>query len=92
MEVKTGRFGEYLACTDYPKCKTTETILKIIGVKCPECKKGELVERHTRRGGKAFYGCNQYPKCKFAVWEKPTSSEHAEELHKKQLEKQKKKE
>ncbi len=92
MAVKTGRFGEYLACTDYPKCKTTETILKIIGVKCPECKKGELVERHTRKGGKAFYGCNQYPKCKFAVWEKPTSGEHAEELHKKQLEKQKKKE
>ncbi len=92
MEVKTGRFGQYLACTDYPKCKSTETILKVIGVKCPECKKGELVERHTKKGGKAFYGCNQYPKCKFAVWEKPTSSEHAEELHEKQVEKKEKKE
>ncbi len=80
MEVKTGRFGSYLACVDYPKCKTTETILKTIGIKCPECGKGELVERHTRRGGKPFYGCSKYPKCKFAVWEKPTSSEHAAEL------------
>lgn len=80
MEVKTGRFGQYLACTDYPKCKTSETILKTIGIKCPECGKGELVERHTKRGGKPFYGCNKYPTCKFAVWEKPNSSEHAAEL------------
>ncbi|QQR54327.1 type I DNA topoisomerase [Candidatus Peregrinibacteria bacterium] len=80
MEVKTGRFGDYLACTDYPTCKGTESILKSIGVKCPECKEGELVERHTKRGGKAFYGCNRFPKCKFALWEKPSSSEHAAEL------------
>lgn len=91
MEVKTGRFGEYLACTDYPKCKTTETILKMIGIKCPKCGVGELVERHTRRGGKPFYGCNKYPKCQFAVWEKPTSSEHAAELHAAQEQKQAKK-
>lgn len=91
MEVKTGRFGEYLACTDYPKCKTSETILKTIGVKCPQCKEGELVERHTRRGGKPFYGCNRYPKCQFAVWEKPSSSEHAAELHAAQGERKSKK-
>lgn len=91
MEVKTGRFGSYLACVDYPKCKTSETILKTIGIKCPECGKGELVERHTRKGGKPFYGCNKYPKCKFAVWEKPTSGEHAMELKKAQGEKKKKK-
>lgn len=90
MEVKSGRFGEYLACTDYPKCKTSETILKTIGIKCPECNKGDLVERHTRKGGKSFYGCNKYPKCKFAVWEKPTSSEHAAELKAAQGEKKKK--
>ncbi|MFA4815315.1 MAG: type I DNA topoisomerase [Candidatus Gracilibacteria bacterium] len=92
MEVKTGRFGEYLACTDYPKCKTSETILKTIGIKCPECGKGDLVERHTRRGGKPFYGCNKYPKCQFAVWERPTSSEHAAQLKAEQGEKKKKKE
>lgn len=79
MEVKSGRFGEYLACGQYPKCKTTESILKIIHVKCPECG-GDLVERHTRKGGKPFYGCNKYPKCQFAVWEKPTSPEHAAQL------------
>jgi DNA topoisomerase I len=79
VEVKTGRFGAYLACSKYPQCKTTESIVKIIGVKCPECG-GEFVERHTRRGGKPFYGCNKFPKCKMAVWEKPTSSEHAAEL------------
>lgn len=90
MDVKTGRFGEYLACSNYPKCKTTETILKIIGVKCPQCG-GELVERHTRRGGKAFYGCNRYPKCQFAVWEKPNSSQHAAELKAAQASKGKKK-
>lgn len=90
MEVKSGRFGEYLACTDYPKCKTSETILKTIGIKCPECGKGDLVERHTRKGGKPFYGCNKYPKCKFAVWEKPNSSEHAAELKAAQGKKKKK--
>lgn len=80
MVVKTGRFGNYLACEDYPTCKSTESILKSTGVQCPECKEGDLVERHTRRGGKPFYGCQRYPKCKFAVWEKPLSSDHAMEL------------
>ncbi len=92
MEVKRGRFGDYLACTDYPTCKTTESILKPIGVKCPECKEGELVERKTKRGGKPFYGCNRFPKCKFAVWEKPNDSEHAMELRSQANERAEKKE
>lgn len=79
MEVKKGRFGFYLACTKYPECKTTESINVSLGISCPECKEGELVERKTRRG-KPFYGCNRYPKCKFAVWEKPKDSAHALEL------------
>ncbi len=79
MEVKSGRFGTYLACAT-EGCKGTKSILKSIGVKCPECKEGELVERHTKRGGKPFYGCNRFPKCKFALWEKPNSTEHALEL------------
>ena len=79
MTVKSGRFGTYLACSD-PDCKGTKSILKSLGVKCPECGEGELVERHTKRGGKPFYGCNRFPKCKFALWEKPTSTEHAAEL------------
>lgn len=79
MEVKSGRFGEYLACSNYPKCKSTETIVKMIGVKCPECG-GELIERHTRKGGKPFYGCNKFPKCKFAVWEQPKDEADAARL------------
>ncbi|MFA5792810.1 MAG: type I DNA topoisomerase [Candidatus Gracilibacteria bacterium] len=82
MELKTGRFGTYVACIDYPKCKSTETILKSIDVKCPLCKEGDLVERHTKRGGKPFYGCNKFPKCKFAVWDKPANSEQALEFKK----------
>jgi DNA topoisomerase-1 len=89
MVIKSGRFGEYLACVDYPTCKTTESILKSIGVKCPQCNEGELVERRTKRGGKPFYGCNRFPKCKFAVWEKPSSSEQAMEFHKASVEKSK---
>ncbi len=83
MLLKNGRFGIYLACTDYPTCKTSKPIKaeqKLIGVKCPECKEGDLVERHTKRGGKPFYGCNRFPKCKFALWDKPTSTENAAEL------------
>jgi DNA topoisomerase-1 len=79
MDVKSGRFGDYLACSDYPKCKSTETIVKMIGVKCPECG-GDLIERHTRKGGKPFYGCNKFPKCKFAVWEQPKDEADAARL------------
>jgi DNA topoisomerase-1 len=71
MEIKKGRYGEFLGCSNYPKCKNIQPIIKFSGVKCPECKEGQLVERRTRKGGKVFYGCNKYPKCKFAVWDKP---------------------
>jgi DNA topoisomerase-1 len=67
MLVKRGRFGEFLACSRYPECKTTKSIG--VGVNCPECG-GELVARRTGRG-KTFYGCSKYPKCKFALWNKP---------------------
>lgn len=72
MEVRHGRFGEFLGCSGYPKCKNIQPIVKLTGVKCPECKDGQLIERHARKTGKAFYGCNKYPKCKFATWDKPT--------------------
>ena len=67
MLVKRGRFGEFLACSRYPECKTTKSIS--IGVNCPECG-GELVARRSGRG-KTFYGCSKYPKCRFALWNKP---------------------
>lgn len=71
MEVKKGRYGEFLGCSGYPKCKNMQSIVKFTGVKCPKCKEGQLIERRTRKAGKVFYGCNKYPKCKTAVWDKP---------------------
>jgi DNA topoisomerase-1 len=70
MVIKTGRFGKFLACSNYPKCKTTKALEQPLGVKCPECGTGEIIERKTRKG-KTFYSCNQWPKCKFALWYKP---------------------
>ena len=69
MLIKNGRFGEFLACENYPKCKSTRTLSHSLKVKCPKCK-SDLVEKRTKRG-KVFYGCNDYPKCDFATWKKP---------------------
>ncbi|MEA2113364.1 MAG: type I DNA topoisomerase [Patescibacteria group bacterium] len=71
MLIKLGRFGEFYACSAFPKCKYAAPIIKSTGVKCPECKKGDIIERKTRKG-KIFYSCSRYPKCKFALWDKPT--------------------
>lgn len=71
MEVKRGKYGEFLGCSAYPKCKNIQAIVKFSGVKCPECKDGQLIERRTKKGGRLFWGCNKYPKCKFATWDKP---------------------
>lgn len=67
MVYKRGRFGEFLACSDYPNCKSTKSEKKIIKEKgCPH-DKGNIVEKKTKKG-KIFYGCDNYPKCSFAVW------------------------
>ena len=71
MVIKLGRFGEFYACSAFPECKHAAPIIKSTGVKCPECQKGDIIERKTRKG-KTFYSCSQYPKCKFALWDKPT--------------------
>jgi DNA topoisomerase-1 len=68
LVLKHGRFGEFTACSNYPACKYVKQ--KTIGVKCPECGEGEIIERRSRRG-KTFYGCNRYPECKFVAWQKP---------------------
>ena len=70
MVVKIGRYGPFLACSNYPKCKNTKNINKNTGIKCPQCGKGEIVEKRSRRG--IFYACNNYPECRFALWSKPT--------------------
>ncbi len=69
MVVKTGRYGRFLACSAYPECKNVKPLN--LGIRCPEdgCP-GQLVEKQSRKG-KVFYGCDQYPECKFASWDKP---------------------
>ena len=69
LVIKHGRFGEFTACSNYPKCKYVKK--KTLGISCPEqsCD-GEIVEKKSRRG-KLFYGCDQYPNCEFSVWNKP---------------------
>ena len=71
MAIKTGRFGEFLACTGYPDCKNTKAIVKTINVKCPDCG-GDIVAKRGR-SGKLFYGCSNYPECKKAFWYKPVN-------------------
>jgi len=68
LVLKTGRYGEFTACSNYPTCKYVKQ--KTIGMKCPECTEGEIIERRSRKG-KTFYGCNRYPDCKFVAWGKP---------------------
>ncbi len=71
LVIKLGRFGKFLACSGFPECRHTEPIKKTIGVKCPKCKEGEIIEKKTKKG-KIFYSCSKYPKCDFALWLKPT--------------------
>jgi len=71
MVIKTGRFGEFLACSGFPECKNARAIIKKSGVKCPECEEGEIIERKTRKG-RTFWGCERYPDCKYATWQDPT--------------------
>jgi DNA topoisomerase-1 len=67
LVVKQGRFGEFTACSGYPTCKYVKQ--KLTGVKCPK-DGGEVAERKSKRG-KVFYGCVNYPKCDFTLWNKP---------------------
>ncbi len=68
MMIRHGRYGEFTACSGYPECKYVKQ--NYIGVKCPECKDGDLVEKRARKGN-TFYGCGNYPKCKFTSAHKP---------------------
>ena len=70
MVVKEGRYGSFLACSAYPSCKNTKPISVPVGVPCPKCSKGDVVEKRTRKG-RMFYGCDQYPACDFVSWQKP---------------------
>jgi DNA topoisomerase-1 len=84
LSVKFGRFGEFVSCSNYPKCKFVKQ--KTIGIKCPTCSEGEVVERRSKRG-KTFYGCNRYPDCDFVAWNKPIAEQCPECSHPYLLEK-----
>ncbi|WP_394866678.1 type I DNA topoisomerase [Paraclostridium bifermentans] len=71
MVIKYGRFGKFIACKNYPECKTTKPLVNKVGVKCPKCGKGDIILRKSKKG-KAFYGCSNYPECDFISWNKPT--------------------
>lgn len=70
MVIKMGRYGKFMACSNFPDCRNTKAIVKEIGVKCPKCKDGEVVERKSKKG-RIFYGCSNYPECDFISWDKP---------------------
>lgn len=70
MVFKMGRFGKFLACSGFPDCRNTKAIVKDVGVDCPTCGTGHILERRSKKG-KYFYGCDQYPGCDFVSWDKP---------------------
>ena len=78
MVDKMGRFGRFYACTGFPECKHTESIVKTtasgpvitLDITCPKCQKGKMTAKRSKRG-KIFYGCDQYPTCDMATWDKP---------------------
>lgn len=69
MVIREGRFGKFLACPNFPKCRNTKPILHPIGVKCPKCG-ADILERKSKTG-KVFYGCEKYPECDYTTWYKP---------------------
>lgn len=70
MVIKMGRYGKFMACSNFPDCRNTKAIVKTIGVACPKCKDGDVVERKSKKN-RLFYGCSNYPECDFISWDKP---------------------
>ncbi len=72
MKLRFGRYGKFLGCSAYPECKNVRSLNRPqpTGVKCPDCKEGEIMQKKSR-GGKIFYSCGRYPECRFATWERP---------------------
>ncbi len=72
MVYKLSRYGRFLACSNFPECRNTKTIVESTGIICPKCKSGTLVKRKSSKG-RVFYGCDRYPDCDFLVWNTPTN-------------------
>jgi DNA topoisomerase-1 len=73
LVVRFGRYGKFIACSNYPECRYTRPFVVKTGVTCPKCKQGELVERRSRKG-RTFYGCDRYPDCDFVAWQRPVKT------------------
>ncbi|MFL5760792.1 MAG: type I DNA topoisomerase [Thermomicrobiales bacterium] len=73
MVIKLGRYGKFLACSGFPECRNSRPLLERIGVMCPKCKEGEIVEKRSKKG-RTFYGCERYPACDFVAWNKPVNA------------------
>lgn len=74
MVIKLGRFGKFYACSNFPECHNTMPIVKEIGVACPHCHQGQVIERKSKKN-RIFYGCSRYPDCEFVSWDKPIGRE-----------------
>ena len=74
MVIKLGRFGKFLACSGFPDCRNARPLLTKIGIECPTCHQGEVVERRSKKG-RTFYGCERYPECDFVTWNKPAGED-----------------
>ena len=70
MVIRNGKFGQFIACSNYPKCKNTKQITKDIGVACPKCG-AKVIQKHGRNKT-VFYSCERYPECDFSSWDMPT--------------------
>lgn len=72
LVIKRGRYGKFLACPGYPECKNTKPILDKVGINCPVCTDGDVVRKKSKKG-RVFYGCSNYPDCKFVSWDEPSN-------------------
>ncbi|UDM31584.1 type I DNA topoisomerase [Lentilactobacillus laojiaonis] len=70
MVFKMGKYGKFYACSRFPDCRNTKAIVKEIGVTCPKCHEGQVIERKSKKN-RLFYGCSRFPECDFVSWDKP---------------------
>ena len=80
MVIKMGRYGKFYACSRFPECRNTKAITKSIGVKCPKCGKGDILERKSKKN-RTFYGCSRYPECNFVSWDMPVGRDCPKDDH-----------
>jgi DNA topoisomerase I len=73
LVIKLGRYGKFLACSGFPECRNSRPFLEKIGITCPTCHEGEVVERRSKKG-RVFFGCSRYPECDFVAWNRPVNA------------------